>query len=82
MEKNQPIVLSGAVAACSGYDTPWALRDGTVCSEEVVHGGYKEVFRFIKLRPDAAAGLLSRTLGDALQQLPRPGSVHLQQGQR
>lgn len=45
--KNQPIFSKGAVAACSGYDTPWALRDGTVCSEEVVHGGYKEVFRFM-----------------------------------
>jgi len=45
--KNQPIFSKGAVAACSGYDTPWALRDGPVCSEEVVHGGYKEVFRFM-----------------------------------
>lgn len=45
--KNQPIFSKGAVAACSGYDTTWALRDGTVCSEEVVHGGYKEVFRFM-----------------------------------
>lgn len=25
--KNQPIFSKGAVAACSGYDTPWALRD-------------------------------------------------------
>lgn len=45
--KEQPIFSKGAVPACSGYDTPWAQRDATVCTEEVVHGGYIEVFRFM-----------------------------------
>lgn len=45
--KTQPVFSKNAVPACKGYDTPWAEREGTVCTEEVVHGGYKEVFQFM-----------------------------------
>ncbi len=45
--KAQPIFSKGAVPACKGYDTPWAEREGTICTEEVVHGGYKEIFQFM-----------------------------------
>lgn len=45
--KAQPIFSKGGMPECAGYDTPWAERKGTICTQEVVHGGYAEVFRFM-----------------------------------
>lgn len=45
--KEQPIFSKGGIPACTGYDQPWALRDGTICTPEVVHGGYAEVFEYM-----------------------------------
>jgi 3',5'-cyclic AMP phosphodiesterase CpdA len=45
--KEQPIFSKNGVPACTGYDTPWAERNGTICTQEVVHGGYQEVFEFM-----------------------------------
>ena len=45
--KEQPIFSKNGVPACTGYDQPWALRDGTICTPEVVHGGYEEIFQFM-----------------------------------
>ena len=44
--KEQPIFSKGGVAACTS-DQPWVVRDGTICTPEVVHGGYAEVFEFM-----------------------------------
>ena len=45
--KEQPIFSKNGVPACTGYDQPWALRDGTICTPEVLHGGYEEIFQFM-----------------------------------
>jgi len=45
--KNQPIFSRDGSKDCSGYDTTNAEKNGTICTQEVVHGGYGEIFTYM-----------------------------------
>lgn len=45
--KAQPIFSMNGTGSCAAYATPGASKDGTICTQEVLHGGYAEVFQFM-----------------------------------